>query len=160
MKKASYFFILDAFIASVILFITLIAINNSAVEEPIIQTTSFTSNDFIALLANTEIRDFSNSYINELRAAGVITDSRISLIEAIVDLHSGTAPENASLLLDSFTPNLIPAQNGIIVRIDSLQAYQLKNETLQYATSVSTSRTLVLDSETLTTHEVEVVIWI
>lgn len=160
MKKASYFFILDAFIASVILFITLIAINNANVDEPIIQTTSFTSNDFIALLINTELRDFSNSYVNELRAAEVITDSRISLMEAVVDLHLGTMPENASLLLDSFTPNLIPAQNGIIVRIDSSQIYQLKNETLQYASSVSTSRTLVLDTETLTTHEVEVVIWI
>lgn len=160
MRKGSYFFILDAFIAAVILFITLISINNAGIEEPIIQTTSFTSNDYILLLSNTELRDFSNSYMNYLRAEGAITDSRISVMEAVIDLYNGPTPDNATMFLDSFTPSLIPAQNGLIFRIDSEQIYDIKADTLPAASSVSTSRTLVLDTETLTTHEVEVVVWI
>ena len=159
MRKGSYFFILDAFIGGTIIFFTLILLSNARVIEPIIHTTSFTSTDYIQILSTTKVRDFQNPYLTKLRVEGAITDSSITLLQAVINLKEDGDAFNASQLLGNFTPGIIPIQTGLRVTIDNDVLYSIREPLIPNAQSFSTSRTIMIDSINYNTHYVKVEAW-
>lgn len=160
MKKASYFFIVDAFIGGTIVFFTIILLLNIRVTEPIIHTTSFTSNDYLQIISGTEVREFRNPYLTNLRSSGLVNDSRMTLLEVMINLKEQGHDLNVSEFIGNFTPRIIPSQTGIKVFIDEENVYSYNPSNIENAQSVSTTRIVMIDSINYNTHNVSVKTWI
>ncbi len=159
MKKGSYFFILDAFIGGTIVFLTIILLTNARIIEPIIHTTSYTSTDYIQIISETEVREFNNPYLTQLKNNGMITDSSISLLQAIINLNEEGYAYNATQLVGNFTPGIIPVQVGLRLTIDDNTIYSIRESNIPNALSYSTSKIIMIDSIDYNTHYVKVEAW-
>jgi hypothetical protein len=107
-SKKGYFFILDAFIGSAILFVALLIVLNSGVKPSKVQQDYSVAEDFSSFLMNTKIQDLNNVYIREtLIANGVIegNDVRNSIVEQI-DKFYYTAYYNLSCKASTTCPTL------------------------------------------------------
>lgn len=86
-KRASYFFVLDVFIASAIMVLTLVIIFSSRANAPPPETSYLMAEDFMDFLATTEFRDTGHSMKYGLVNKSIIKDSSMSLLQVIAYLN-------------------------------------------------------------------------
>ena len=80
--KRGYFFILDAFIADTIIFVSLAAMLSSNVVEQRSRDYS-QAESYASFITDTRIDDLNNQYVQNLTAQGIIKNTKNSIIEQI-----------------------------------------------------------------------------
>jgi hypothetical protein len=144
-KRGGYFFVLDVFIASAIIVLTLIIIFSSRVNTPPSETSYRIAEDFMGFLTTTEIRDISNPYKVNLTKGGFINDTRLNLVQVLAVLNythakNSTGQSFASCFLESISNGVVPAKYGMNYSIDGTSIYERNPETYPAANLVLSSR--------------------
>lgn len=135
-SKKAYFFILDAFIAATIIFVSLAIILNSDVAVEQVAKDYTQPNEITNFLLDTKLEDIDNPYVKKLISDGNISNPRNTIVQQ-VDLFYYTAeyicsnPQCKSLnynlstnLLMNISEPLIPQKYGFeYVIIDNNKNY-------------------------------------
>ncbi len=181
-NKKAYFFIIDAFVGSTIIFLSLLIIFNSHYNTPKVQTNYQAAEDYATFLMNTNIEDLNNEYYSLLMDEKIITNSKNSLTEQVTQFYynaeylcdgdEACITANMTLatkFLKNITDPLIPAQYGFSYIInDSVKGntiiYNRSIEKLQTSKVVIASKKVIflqINSSTLFGPEMtEIKIWI
>jgi hypothetical protein len=126
-KRASYFFVLDVFIGSAILVLTLIIIFSSRVNSPTPDATFRMADDYIEFLASTEFRDFASVHRLELTKGGYVNDTTQSLLQVLAQLnyyqYSNGSVLWSTLLAQEITDGILPTQYGVNVSVNDTILY-------------------------------------
>ncbi|MFH1650134.1 MAG: hypothetical protein ABIA93_06295 [Candidatus Woesearchaeota archaeon] len=134
MRKGSYFFVLDVFLAGAIVLTTLILIQTSQITAPEERTVTRSSEQFMDYLMSTDLRDSQNQFVQE-HLIGENASLQTTLYEEILKLYFKHDPLLTPLLAN-LTEDAIQPSQGIMILI---------NNTIKYNRSISTMN----DSEVL-----------
>jgi hypothetical protein len=162
-SKKGYFFVIDAFIGSTIIFLSLLLILNSDVKASKMQYDYGMSEDYSTFIMNTKIQDLNNPYAKNLTDDGVIVNTQNTIIEQIDTFYYNAyyvcLPANQSCitrnlnysarLMQNLTDSLISAKYGFsMTLIDTSQA---RNQTIYSRNTDSfNSSKLVISSKKIT----------
>lgn len=144
-KRGGYFFILDVFIASAVLTLTLVIIFSSRANAPPPETSYRVADDFMAFLTTTELRDISNPHKLNLTKGGFINDSTLNLVQVLAVLNYTNAKNTSGVLwmtifMDSISAGIIPEKYGMNYSINGTSIYERTPETYATANLVLSSR--------------------
>jgi len=121
-RKGSYFFVIDAFIASIIIVIGLIIIFSRYNYQPSATQIFHTAEDFLSTASTTEIRNFDNEAVRTWITTGAIPDAKISILEQIVLFNLTETPTNGvqtkKYNLSAFIGNNTPPTVNLILFIN------------------------------------------
>lgn len=111
-RKKGYYFIIDAFIGSTIIFISLLIILNQGVRPTKIQYNYEMAEDYSTFIFSTKISDVQNNpYVSSLIITGHITDTTLTIMDQVNLFYYGDDPddlERAGLMIANLTETLIP----------------------------------------------------
>jgi len=114
-KQGAYFFVLDAFIAGLIIIATLaISLSSTSIQDDPLQE-SLLAHDFLTFLEQTTLAQYGEESVYLMIEQGLITDTSYTLLEAIVLLNATGTPDarnNLTALLSEVSV-IMPAQLGI-----------------------------------------------
>lgn len=132
-RRGSYFFVLDAFVAVAILaFAITLIVSFFSSQRQTEQTFSY-AQDYLSFLTSSHINDYQNPVISELLASGNISDPRVTIAEQILRFHNRSDDIDAWKILNA-TAGSIPENNGIKVMLH--EASSGYNTTLYNRTSI------------------------
>lgn len=168
MKRGAYFFVLDAFIAGVIIISSLvIAFTTFATEESPNQNIAL-AEDFISFLETTTIAEYGGDIAFTLRTDGDITDASVTLLEQLAIFHEDPVDRtaNTTALLTEIS-ELAPPNAGIGFLITqagvTTPLYNQSPDGITFANArvqLTAQRVVaVRGAETLTPYVVEVRLW-
>ncbi|MFH1073413.1 MAG: hypothetical protein V1743_08350 [Nanoarchaeota archaeon] len=143
-KRGSYFFVLDVFIASAVLVLTLIIIFSSKVNTPAPDQPFLMAENYMNFLTTTEFRDIANPYKLNFTKSGYINDTRITLDKAILTLdyykRTNGTQNYSSVFIESISRGVIPEQYGFSYKINGTGIYSRGVDTYQDAQIVLTAK--------------------
>ncbi|MBN2052687.1 hypothetical protein JW756_04240 [Candidatus Woesearchaeota archaeon] len=130
-KRGAYFFVIDAMIAGIIIFLTLILIFTTHSLKPESEPTLRMMTDYTNFLTNTQIRQFQGSYVESLINDSNITNLDNTLVEQLVEFHYFNNPDlsnyrNTTAIMKGF---VLEISEGIIPDERSFSIY-LNNESI------------------------------
>ena len=111
-KRKGYYFIIDAFIGSAIIFMSLLIILNGGVRPTKIQYNYEMTEEYGSFILNTKIEDLSNSYVDQLRYDGYINDTKLTIMEQIDLFYYHNDTTHAGLMIKNITESLVPEKYG------------------------------------------------
>lgn len=94
-RRGSYFFVIDAFIASAILVFTLVMIFNLFVTPRDTQQSFTYAHDYISFLSFTQFRDYHDPSVEALN----VPDERATLAEQVLLFHNASNDSAAAVIL-------------------------------------------------------------
>ncbi|MFH1211881.1 MAG: hypothetical protein V1659_03040 [Candidatus Woesearchaeota archaeon] len=141
-KRGSYFFVIDAFLAGVIVFITLTVILSSYANYPKTSQTESITEDYISVFLDTEMRDLENSYANKLDSQGLVSNPRRTVFEQIAELYFTNETSYAKGFVKSLTEGIIPEQFGVAYIINDTMVYNRSIRTLDSASFLVSAKKL------------------
>lgn len=144
-KRGSYFFVLDAFIASAIFVLTIILVFSLFVAPARTEQSFATASDYLTFLSTTEIRDFHSVNMTKMRADGEITDSRLTIAQQLVLFHNATPVGDPCLLcqkLVNITAGSLP--NNVAVNLSIHTSSENESFYSYNVTDVSTLKTHIV----------------
>jgi hypothetical protein len=146
-KRGAYFFVIDALIAAMVIFISLIIIFTSHNMVPESSSSLRLVEDYANFLSSTKVREFQGEYVKSLISDGNITNLDNTLLEQLTEFYYyNTTGRNTTLIMWNFTQEI---SKGVVPDQRSLRLYL--NNTILYSRSVSSfeSSSLVLSSKKL-----------
>lgn len=171
-KKGAYFFVLDAFVAGIIVVSTLSVIFGSfgIADNP--RQNYVLAEDFMKFLESTQIKSYAGDARYELEENGNITDTSLTLLEQVVLFYdtnpslypsaSNNAP--AAKLLHEIS-SLAPENNGIAFYIVSANGDETELFSNTLVVNGEESRVQLVATRIITTREsmtpyaIEVRLW-
>ncbi len=165
MNKKGYFFIIDAFIASTIIVITLMLIINSDERVPVIQNKYFLAEEFATFIINTNVEDMNNPTVNSWINQTIVRNPKNSIMEQIAEFHFNANDTLATDLITITVNGTVGDKNGFSYRIDNVTLYS-RNTThpLEDSRLIVTSKKIVYWEKNSTTLYgpaiVEITVWI
>lgn len=126
-NRKGYFFLIDALIGSTIIFLALGIILSSDVKQSSVKYDYMLAEDYSTFIMNSRMEDLNNLYINNLTSAGIITNTRNSIMEQVDEFYynarylcSGGANitcvnenlNHATTLVQNLTDSLISSKYG------------------------------------------------
>jgi len=167
-KQGAYFFVLDSFIAGIIIVSSLAIFFSTLVVSDNPTQNYVLAEDFISLLEQTTVKSYGGLSIYEMDDSGVVVDYSLTLLELIVQLYSDSSVfgdaewGNMTVLLKEISA-LAPKNNGIGYYINDVPLYNITPSAVTAETSrlsLSSRRMVVLRTDTsLDMHTVEVRMW-
>ncbi len=145
-KRGSYFFVLDAIIASMIIVTTILIINNSNFYQPETRQTFLIANDIMDLMVDTSIKDYRNDYINFLFESNIIEDYDQSIADQIAMFHYSGDNDYATNLTKNVIEELLLEQYGISYSIDDTIIYSRTTDRINNSNFVLTSKRIIFVS--------------
>ncbi len=149
-NKQGYFFIIDAFMGTVIIVMTLVIIMNSHLSAPDSTITYTIIGDYIRYISTTQVQDIDNEIIKDMISKGVIKDIENTLLIQNVQFYyeNGTECPNC---IDEYSYNftrqivegVIPEQYGFEYSINSTEIYSKNKQELINADLFLTGRRVV-----------------
>lgn len=106
--RGSYFFVIDAFVASSIFIVTIVVVLNLSLSQHSSEQTFSYASDYMDFIATTELRDFNSLDVINLTAQGNITDVRATISEQVLIFHNTSRGILIPKLLNR-TTDIIPA---------------------------------------------------
>ncbi len=144
-KRGAYFFVIDALIAAMVIFVSLIIIFTSHNMVPDTSSSVRMIEDYTNFLTNTKVREFQGEYVKDLINDSNITNLDNTLIEQLTEFYyyNTTGKDNTKIMWNftqEISKGIIPDQRSVIVYM---------NKTLLYNRSVSPIKNsnLVLSSK-------------
>ena len=112
MKRGAYFFVLDAFIAGIIIISSLAVLFSVLSLEENPSQNYVLADDFISFLETTTVAEYGGDLVFQMRLDGDIDDSSVTLLEQIAIFYDQGRYDNITSLL-SETSALAPSNSGI-----------------------------------------------
>jgi len=113
LKKRGYYFIIDAFIGSTIVFLSLLIILNGGIKPAKIQYNYEMAEEYGSFILTTKMEDLrTHPYVNGLIANHVINDTSLSIMEEVDMLYYYNNLPDATGLIQNLTEPLIPQKYG------------------------------------------------
>lgn len=165
MKRGAFFFVLDAFIAGIIIISSLVLVFSTLTINENPTQNYVLAEDFMIFLETTTINDYGGAIAYTLKVNGDIADPSVTLLEQVVLFYQdGTREDNITALLAEISL-LAPANSGIGYYITNSSG----NTTLLYNRTViepddarlqlSAQRITMVRGQTLDPYIFEVRIW-
>lgn len=101
-RRGSYFFVLDAFIASAILVFTIVLVFSLFLSSRGTNQSFTYASDYLSFLSTTELRDYQSPVVDELVASGNITDTRKTIAQQLLTFYNESGGEPGSELHDAW----------------------------------------------------------
>ena len=86
-NKKAYFFIIDAFVGSAIIFLSLLIIFNSDFNILKVQNNYQLTEDYGSFIMNTKLEDINNDYLDELIAKGLVDDLKYTIMDQVTEFY-------------------------------------------------------------------------
>jgi hypothetical protein len=86
-NRKGYFFLIDAFIGSAIIFVSLAVILSSDVKVTPLHYDYSTAEGYASFIIDTKIEDLNNAYVNGLVSSGVITNTKNTIMDQITQFY-------------------------------------------------------------------------
>jgi len=86
-NRKGYFFLVDAFIGSAIILVSLAIILGSNVKVTPLYNDYSASEEYASFIVNTQIEDLNNPYVNNLVSTGVITNTKNTIIDQVAQFY-------------------------------------------------------------------------
>ncbi|MBR9700619.1 hypothetical protein GOV11_02020 [Candidatus Woesearchaeota archaeon] len=119
-RKGSYFFVIDAFIAGIIILGAVVMMFSDFNARPERTAAFYSAEDLFAVMEGTEIRNYGDTQVRDWINEGVINDSRRTILEQIVEFNQTDSADmqlRAIYLADSVldgVPNTVGAEIAIL----------------------------------------------
>ena len=108
-RRGSYFFVIDAFVAAIIISGTIVVLLNEFVVRPSEKESFYTAEDVLVLLESTQVRDFGPEIVRDWVANGTIPDGTVSVLQQMA-LFNSTGNRSYALALANFSLEGVPPQ--------------------------------------------------
>ena len=115
-RRGSYFFVIDAFIAGIIILAGVVVLFAQYTEEPIRSTSFYSAEDFFSVLESTELRNFDSRLLRNWSNNGTINNTRVSLLHQLA-LFNVTNEGERAILLANMTLSSLPDNVGGAIRM-------------------------------------------
>jgi hypothetical protein len=123
-KKGSFFFILDMFLASFILLITLIMIFSFRFQQPEADALKIKLDGFTSILFKSEISSYSTPVLNELMDdEETWPNPHLTMDEYVYYLYLKGYTTNATNVVKSLSSLILPSNIGLNYSIDGILIY-------------------------------------
>ncbi len=106
-----YFFIIDAFIGSTIIFLALIIILNSGIKPTSVQYNYQLAEDYTSFIMDTQIKDINNNLITQMTGR-IINNTDYTIVETVDNLYNNGDLSDAGMIVQNITEPLIPQKYG------------------------------------------------
>lgn len=166
-RRGAYFFVIDAFIGSIIIISAIVVIYSGFSQQQGASQQFYVAEDFMNVIETTQLRNYGYEagHVKNMTLNGTITDLRSTLAQQMVLFHltGNSNLKTYSAELASRTPERI----SIVVRIrDGASIAEIANKSVTpYATAVSvysSQRVIILRQSPTETYRpviVEVLTW-
>jgi len=162
-KRGVYFFILDAFIGSAIVLVSLMVILSSYSSTAEKESPMTILEDFMTYLQNTQVRDFNGNYTFLLLNTSNITHPDNSLFEQISELHFLNNSDVTYNFISDVVNNTLPEQMSLRYFYDNVQLFEKEVFPWVDAGLVLSSKKVAMvtinTSMIYGPHLVEVILW-
>ncbi len=137
-RRGSYFFLIDAFIASSILLFTILLIYGLfTAEHPSTQSAAF-ANDLLQFLTATQLRDFRAPEVVAMIRDGNITDPRNTVATQLLLFVNQSKRDKAWLLLNTSHAGLPPSLAVNVSLRDGTESILLYNRSIERVSEAKT----------------------
>ena len=146
MKKGSYFYLIDAFIAGSIIVLTLIAVTKFLGGETGATQNVFLAEDYFAYMQGTELRDLHSDTVTNMIKDGVINRTDQDLLTTTIELYHrnqtgcGLCGEYLKNLTKETIDEFFSEDKGARYSINQTTIYERKTETERIARTKIVSR--------------------
>ena len=117
--KRGYFFVVDAFIAGILLFTAIILLLSRTTSVPPTSQAYQLIDGFMDFISHTQVRDISNSVVTALILDGNVTNPSFNVAEQVTEMYDRRQSQGcafclnrAKLLVESLTNGSIPQTYG------------------------------------------------
>jgi hypothetical protein len=144
-KRGAYFFVIDAFIAASIIFVTLMLIMNTHATKPESAPTLRMVEDYTEFLMNTKIREFEGPYTEILFNNHNITNLDNTLLDQLTEFYYyNSTGKNMSAIMADFTreisQGIVSSQRSFAVYINDSLIYNRTQKQAEYAELLLSSK--------------------
>ncbi|MGV8141403.1 MAG: hypothetical protein ACP5NW_03100 [Candidatus Woesearchaeota archaeon] len=115
-RRKGYYFVIDAFIGSTIIFISLMILLGGGVRPSKIQYNYEMAEEYTTFIMTTKIQDLTNPYVNKM-IGNEINDTSLSIMEQVDLFYYNGQMQNASGMIHNLTESLIPEKYGFSYNI-------------------------------------------
>ena len=143
--KKGYFFILDAFIATSIIVLSLVLIFSFHSSKPYQMQGIFLAQDTMDLLFKTKVYEIQNDFVINLTQEGNITNTANSLLEQTAEFFITNRTKLAQDFVLNVTQNMVPEKYGFELKI--YNGTSLFNLTINPGLSLQNKSNLLLISK-------------
>ena len=170
-NNRGYFFIVDAFIAGVLIFLAGIVLLTSVAESPPTTHVYVALDSFMEYISKTQVRDISNSVIEDMIFYGNITHPSLTVVEQVAEFYDRSATQGcidclqlAKSLVDSVAITSLPPQYGYEYIVNGT-AVSIQSQPSLHTTPVVASQTFITYfttnlTRTIGPYATEVRLWI
>lgn len=134
LKKKGYYFIIDAFIGSTIIFLSLMVILNEGVRPTKIQYNYEMVEEYSSFILNTKIEEVNNPYFTMLIGDKRINDTSLTIMNQINLFYFSDDVDNlgrARGMIQNLTEQLVPEKYGFSYNIiDQTTTTNIYNRTI------------------------------
>jgi hypothetical protein len=142
-KKGAYFYVIDAFIASIIIVAAIIVLFSQFYTTSPSSQAYYTAEDFLSAMESTPVRNIDHPLVRAWLSNGTITDPQQSILNQISLFNASGQRQEASNLTRIIADQT--AQNiGLEVLIDGKRLYIREPRSQTSADSLLSARRIVL----------------
>jgi hypothetical protein len=116
-KRKGYYFIVDAFIGSTIIFLSLMIILNEGARPTKIQYNYEMTEEYSSFILNTKIEDLTNPYVDLMRESNNITNTKLTIMEQVNLFYFYNDTYHAREMVRNLTEPLVPEKYGFSYNI-------------------------------------------
>ena len=81
LRKGSYFYVIDAFIASTIIIAAIVILFSQFLAQASATQALYTADDFLATLDSTQVRSYDSAQLRQWTTDGTISNNKLSMLE-------------------------------------------------------------------------------
>lgn len=143
MRKGSYFFVIDAFIAGIIIVGLIVALTVGYQDNPSSGRVFYTAEDFLFVLETTKVNDYDVEIVRNWTRDKVINDTTLSLLDQI-SLFNATGKNLEAKLLADLSCASVPESVSVMILINGHEQGRKEVIAQSDATVFFTSKRIVL----------------
>lgn len=140
-KRGALFFTVDTMVAGLVFTLTVIVILSMIINKPVIQDTYNTVNNYKTYITDVKMDRFRNIY-RYIYDDPLESDLQFPVYQKISKLYYEGKIEIAEDFINNFTNIILPAQFGIMYKLDDEVIYLRSNGREQFARTNLTSKLL------------------
>lgn len=111
LRKKGYYFVIDAFIGSTIIFISLMILLSGGVRPTKVQYNYEMAEEYSTFILTTKIQDLTNPYVNRM-IGREINDTSLSIMEQVDLFYYKNDLIHAGGMIQNLTEPLVPEKYG------------------------------------------------
>ena len=144
MRRGAYFYVIDAFIASILIIGTLIIIFSQYSAQPIATQAFYTAEDLLSTMESTSVRGYDNPTVRNWLSNGTIADGQRTLIEQLVLFNVTGNAQNNTGKLATIVGGTTPSHISIEILLNNQQFYVRETVPKNSASTVLSAKRIVL----------------